>query len=152
MLSLLIIFLIIVLCLNLDKKMTGSTGNDGGKAVQIIVPLKYLSKFWRTLEMPLTNYESNLILTWSENCVISLSAKNQATIFAIIDTKLYVLVVTLSTQDSAKLLQQLKSEFKRKNNWNKYQSKSTTEFSKPIFRFLNWLKFSGSKKTFCFTI
>ena len=87
--------------------------------------------------MPLTNYESNHILTWSENCVISLSAKNQATIFAIIDTKLYVLVVTLSTQDSAKLLQQLKSEFKRKNNWNKYQSKSTTEFSKPIFRFLN---------------
>ena len=87
--------------------------------------------------MPLTNYESNLILTWSENCVISLSAKNQATIFAIIDTKLYVLVVTLLTQDSAKLLQQLKSEFKCKNNWNKYQSKSTTEFSKPIFRFLN---------------
>ena len=50
--------------------MTGQTGNDGIKNVEIVVPIKYLSNFWRTLEMPLINCEVNLILTWSANCVI----------------------------------------------------------------------------------
>ena len=89
-----------------------------------MVPLKYLSNFWRTLEMLLINCESNLILTWSTNCVLSNAAPIQATTFIITDTKLYVPVVTLSTQDNAKLLQQLKSEFKRTINWNKYHSKT----------------------------
>ena len=59
--------------------------------------LEYLSNFWRTLEIPFINCEINLILTWSVNCVISNAAANQATTFAITDTKLYVPVVTLST-------------------------------------------------------
>ena len=60
--------------------------------------------------MPLIiNCDTNLILTWSTNCVISNAAVNQATTFAITDTKPYVPVVTLLTQDNAKLLQQLKS-------------------------------------------
>ena len=88
-----------------------------------MVPLKYLSNFWRTLEMPLINCELNLILTWCANCVISNTASNQATILAITDTKPYVSVVTLSTQDNTKLLQQLKPGFKRTINWNKYDSK-----------------------------
>ena len=88
-----------------------------------MIPLKYLSNFWRTLEMPLINCEVNLILTWSSTRVIS-SATGE-TKFAITETKLYVLVVTLSTQDNAKLLQQLKSGFKRTINWNKYQSDPT---------------------------
>ena len=71
-----------------------------------MVPLKYLSNFWRALEMPLINYEINLILTWSTNCVIVASnIANQNATFSITDTKLYVPVVTLSTQDNAKLLQ-----------------------------------------------
>ena len=74
--------------------------------------VKYLSNFWKTLYMPLINCEINLILTWSANCVISNSAANQGTTFATTDTKLYVPVVTLSTDDNAKLLQQLKSGFK----------------------------------------
>ena len=78
-----------------------------------IMALKFLSNFGRTLEMPLINCEINLILTWSANCVISNAAVNQATTFAITYTKLYVPVVTLSTQDNAKLLKQLKSGFKR---------------------------------------
>ena len=54
------------------KKITGKTPNNGNtKAVEIIVPLKYLSNFWRTLEMPLIIYEVNLILTWSKDCVIT---------------------------------------------------------------------------------
>ena len=106
------------------QKITGSTENDGTKAVQIMVPLKYLSNFWRTLETPLINCEINIIVTWSANCIVSSAAANQATIFAITDAKLYALVVPLSIQDNAKLLQQLKSRFKRTINWNKYHSKT----------------------------
>ena len=72
--------------------------------------------------MPLINCEVNLIFTWSSTCVITYS--NCAGTFEITDTKLYVPVVTLSTQENTKLLQQLKSGFKRVINWNKYLSKS----------------------------
>ena len=82
-------------------KITGKTPDDGStKDVEIMIPLKYLSKFWRTLEMLLIYCEVNLILTWSKDCVIINS------------------VVTLSTIDEAKLLKQLKSGFKRIINWN----------------------------------
>ena len=86
-----------------------------------MVLLKYLSNFWRTLEMPLINCEINLILTWSSSCVI-VSTNNviQNATFAISDTRLYVPVVTLSTQENAKFFQQLKSGFKRVIKWNKY--------------------------------
>ena len=74
--------------------------------------------------MPLINCEVNLILTWSENCVIvSTNVENQNATFAKPDTKLYVPVVTLSTQEYAKLLQNLKPGFKRVIDWNKYLSK-----------------------------
>ena len=74
--------------------------------------------------MPLIDCEVNLILTWSENCVIvSTDVANQNSTFAITDTKLYVPVISLSQEDNAKLLQQLKSGFKRVINWNKYLSK-----------------------------
>ena len=69
--------------------------------------------------------KTNLILTWSGNCVISNAATNQAATFAITDTKLLVPVVTVSTQDNVKLLQQLKSGFRLMINWNKYQSKTS---------------------------
>ena len=94
-------------------KITGKTPLDGNtKDVEIIVPLKYLSNFWRTLEMPLINCEVNLILTWSKDCVITNSTGEGK--FAITETKLYVPVVTLSTKDNEKLLQQLKSGLKKK--------------------------------------
>ena len=109
---------------NFKVKMTGRTGNGGTKNVEIMVPIKYLSNFWRTLEMLLVNCEVNLILKWSENCVaVSTDVENQNATFSITDTKLYVPVVTLSTKDNAKLLQQLKSSFKRVINSNKYLSK-----------------------------
>ena len=72
---------------------------DDGKDVEIMVPLKYLSNFWRTLKVLLINCEVNLILTWSSRCVaIATNIQNQAATFEITDTKLYVPVVTLSTQ------------------------------------------------------
>ena len=86
-----------------------------------MVPLKYLSNFWRILEMPLINYEITFDLNWSENCVIvATDVANQGATFSITDTKLYVPVVTLATQDNTKLLEQLKSGFKITINWNKY--------------------------------
>ena len=89
-----------------------------------MVPLKYLSNFWRTLEMPLKNCEVELILTWSKNCVITDSTGEGK--FKITEAKLYVPVVTLSTEDNAKLLQQLKYNFKRQVSWNKYESSVKT--------------------------
>ena len=86
-----------------------------------MVPLKYLSNFWRTHEMPLINCEVKLDLTWSSTCVITNSTGARR--FAIPDTKLYVSVVTLSTQENTKLLQKLKSGFKKVINWNMYSSK-----------------------------
>ena len=90
---------------NFKEKMSGQTGNDGTKNVEIMVLLKYLSNFWRTLEMALINCEINLTLTWSANCfVVSANNANQNATFAITDTRLYVPQVTLSTQENAKLL------------------------------------------------
>ena len=84
-----------------------------------MVPLKYLSNFWRTLEMPLINCEIELILDWSTNCVIiSTNNANQFPTFTITETNLYVPVLTLSTQDNSKLLPQLKNGFKKTITWN----------------------------------
>ena len=116
-------------------KITGKTPDDGKtKGVKITVPLKYLSNFLRTLEMPMINCEVNLILAWSEDCVITNSEGEGK--FAISDTKLYVPVVTLLTQDNARLLQQLKSGFKRTINWNEYESDIKT-YAQNIFKPLN---------------
>ena len=103
-------------------KITGKTPDDGNeKDIEVMVPLKHLSNFWRTFEMPFINCEVSLILTWSSTCVITNSIDEGK--FKITATKLYVPVVTLSTQDNVKLLQQLKSGFKRVVNWNKYLSR-----------------------------
>ena len=104
------------------------------KDVEIAVSLRYLSNFWRTLELSLINCETNFILTSSEDCIIS--SATGATKIKITDTKHYVPVATLSTQDNAKLLQQLKSGFKRAINWNKYQTKKSAERQNQYLDFL----------------
>ena len=128
-------------------KITGKTPAAGNtKDVEIVVPLKYLSNFWITLEMPLINCEVNFILTWSRDSVITNSEGEGK--FAITETKLYVSVVTLSTQNNGKLLQQLKSAFKRTINWNKYESDIKT-FARN--RYLNHLinpSFQGVNRLF----
>ena len=89
-----------------------------------MVPLKYLSNFWRTFEMPLINCEVELIMDWSANCLIIYTDVNeQVPTFTITGTNLYVPVVTLLTQDNSKLLPQLKNGFKRIISWNKYLAK-----------------------------
>ena len=89
-----------------------------------MVPLKYLCNFWRTLEIPLSNCEVEFILTWSAGLVVIYTdVANQVPAFTITEINLYVPVVTLSTQDNAKSLPQLKSGFKRTISWNKYPAK-----------------------------
>ena len=128
-------------------KITGKTPNNNNvKYVEIIVPLKYLNNFWRTLEMPLINCEVNLILTWSSTCVITNS--NGAGAFAITDTKFYVPVVTLSTQGNATFLQQLKSGFKRVINSNKYLSKPELLAQNPNLNHLIEPSFQGVNRLF----
>ena len=80
------------------KKVIGRTRNDDKNPPEIWVPLKYISNFWRTLEMPYINYEINYILTWSEDCVlISSGIWDQVQKCPITYTKLYVPVVSIST-------------------------------------------------------
>ena len=84
--------------------------------------------------MPLINCEINLILTWSGDYVIS--STTGAIKFKVTETKLYVSVVTLSTQGNEKLLQQLKSGFKGIINWNKYKLKVLPEGRNQYLDFL----------------
>ena len=122
------------------------------KNVEIMVPLSYLRVFWRSLKLPLITCEVNLILTWSANCfIVSTNVANQNSTFAITDTKLYVPVVTLSTQDHAKLLQQLKSGFKRVINWNKYLSKPELLAQNPRLNHLVEPIFQGVNRLFVLT-
>ena len=110
------------------------TKND----IKIVIPLKRLSNFWKNLNIPLVNCKVEFILTWFKNCVLinksTIDADYNANpivyeidipenaIFQITDTKLYVPVVTLSKENDIKLLEQLKSGFKRTIKWNKYRS------------------------------
>ena len=98
-------------------------GNNTEKEAEIVVPIKHLSNFWRTLDMPLINCEINLILTWSENCVLTSKATRDAVpaqggnpavaavnnpanaTIKITEVKLYVPIVTLSTKNDKALLE-----------------------------------------------
>ena len=114
-----------------------------------MVPLKCLSNFSRTVEMPLINCEVNFILTWSSTCVIvSTNNANQGATFTITNTRLYVPVVTLSTQENGNLLQQLKSDFKRVINWNKYLSRSEILARNPNINHLVEPSFQGVNRLF----
>ena len=117
-----------------------------------MVPLKYLSNFWRILKMSLINCKVNLILTWSANCVIIYNVvANQIPTFTIAGTNLYVPVVTLSTQDNAKLLPQLKSSFKRTISWNKYLPKQELLRQNPNLNHLVEPCFQGVNRLFVLT-
>ena len=116
------------------------------KDVEVKVPLKYLSNFWRTLEMPLINCEVNLILKWSSTCVITNSTGARP--FPITDTNLYVPVVTLSTKENTTFFQQLRSGLKRVINWNKYLSKSESLAQNPNLNHLVEPSFQGVNRLF----
>ena len=134
----------------------GEAGYDANKVgkneTEVVIPLKHLSNFWRTLNIPLINCEIELILTWSKNCVLAdmTVANNPPTRldFQITDTKLYVPIVTLSKKNGRKLLEQLISGFKRTVKWNKYRSQMTIQPQNDILNYLIDLTFTKINRLF----
>ena len=126
-----------IISFKLKQQITGQTENRGTKNVKIIVPLKYLSNFRRTIEMPLINCEVNLHLKWSEQCIlVAGTAANEVPEFKVNDTKLYVPVVTLSAEHIVKLLKKIECGFKWTINWNKYKSKESNQAQNRYLDFL----------------
>ena len=115
---------------------------------KVVIPLKHLCNFWRALNLPLNNFEVELILTWSKNCVLADMTESAVrggdptivvplgVTFKITDTRLYVPVVTLSKENDIKVLEKLKSEFKRTIKWNKYRSQMTSQPQHNNFNYL----------------
>ena len=104
--------------------------------VKVVVPLKYLSNFFRSLEMPLINCKIKLNLTWKKECV--LSNQDGAALFIINDTKLYVPVVTLSKEDNKDFIEQQNKGFQRSIHWNEYKTKEINENADAnVFKYIN---------------
>ena len=100
----------------------GNTENNRTKnRVKTAAPLKYLSSFWISLEMPSINRKVEPSLNWTENCVLTTAANANKVVFKITDAKLYVPIVTLSAEDNAKLSKLLSDWFKRTVYWNEYK-------------------------------
>ena len=95
--------------------------------VKVVVPLKYLSNFFRSLEMTLINCKIKLNLTWKKECVLSTDAGDA--VFIINDTKMYVPVVTLSKEDNKDFIEQQNKGFQRSIYWNEYKTKGKDEIA-----------------------
>ena len=107
---------------NLLGKATDDDGDNRSlKNAKIVVPLKYLSSFFRKKEMLLINCKIHLELNWNNNCVMY--GADRETTIKITSTKSYVPIVTLSTRDNVNLTKQLNEGFKRSVYWNEYKSK-----------------------------
>ena len=102
--------------------------NSSVKNVKIVVPLTYLSNFWKSLEMPLINCKFYLELNWIEDCILT-RAGNSAK-FEIKGAKLHAAIVTLSTKDSVNFTKQLSERFKTSIYWNSYETKPAKKIKK----------------------
>ena len=110
--------------------------NIAKRSVKVVVPLKYLSNFFRSLEMPLINCKIKLNLTWKKECVLSTDAGNA--VFIINDTKVYVPVVTLSKEDNKDFIEQQNKGFQRSIYWNEYKTKEIIENADAnVFKYIN---------------
>ena len=119
--------------------VTEVAGNAAGVRrlnVKIVVPLKYLSTFFRSLETPLINCKTKLNLTWKRERVLSTGAGKA--VFIINDTKLYIPVVTLSKEDNKDLIEQQNKGFQRSIYWNEYKTKEINEDADAnVFKYIN---------------
>ena len=131
------------------------------KEVTIAIPLKYLGNFWRSLDIPLINCEITLALLWYKECALvgrafrgpPAAAANRinsptSTKFEITDCKLYVPVVTLSAENDNKLLEKLKSRFRRSIKWNKYMSQMSNQNKNNNLNYLIDTTFSNVNRLF----
>ena len=146
-----------------------NVNKEGTKKVETAVPLKYLSNFWRTIDLPFINCEMSLALSWSSNCVITSLEKRLVTAaqgdnvavyddlstnatFAITDCKLHVPVVTLSAINDNKLLEQLKTGFKRTVKWKKCRSEMSNQTKNNNLNYLVDPTFTNVNRLFVFII
>ena len=110
--------------------------NIAKRSVKVVVPLKYLSNFFRSLEMPLINCKIKLNLTWKKEFVLSTDAGNAA--FIINGTKMYVPVVTISKEDNKDFIEQQNKGFQRSIYWNEYKTKEINENADAnVFKYIN---------------
>ena len=124
-----------------EAQPTLNSNNVIFKNWTVAVPLKYLSKFWRSLEIPLINCKAELKSKWANNCVLAAAGidnikANDNIIFTIKDTKLYVPVVILSAKDNQKLSESFSegSEIsKYSNEWNRKVRTKIREVSTDLF-------------------
>ena len=121
--------------------------NSSVKNTNIVVPLKYLSSFWRSLEIPLINCKIYLESNWIENCILSNDGDSAK--FKVMDAKLHVPIVILSTKDNVNLTKQLNDGIKRSLYWNNYQTipAKVIEKGKDIYELLS-ASFQGIKRLF----
>ena len=123
--------------------------------VKVVVPLKYLSNFFRSLEMPLINCKIKLNLTWKKECVLSTlnddaaNPRNNA-VFIINDTKLNVPVVTLSKEHNKNFIERQNKAFQRSIYCNEYKTKELTEDADAnVFKYINFHpSFQGVNRLF----
>ena len=113
-----------------------SDGNAAKRSLKVVLPLKYLSNFFRSLEMSLINCKIKLNLTWKKECVLSTGVGEA--VFIINDTKLYVPVVTLSKEDNKNFIEQQNKGFQRSIYWNEYKTKEINENADAnVFKYIN---------------
>ena len=136
------------------SKLISGTDDNYVNNVKLVVPLKYVSNFFRSLVIPLVNCKINLELTWHKDCMISSAnaAAGQVVSFMITNTKLFIpIVVTLSTNDNTNLTKQLNEGFKGTIYWNQYVSKpfpETPHQKTGITRFALDAAFQGGNRLF----
>ena len=153
-------------CSDYKASITGKLQNDivEKENVETVVPLKYLTNLWRTLDILLINCEASLTLTFSKNYIITSEATRDAdpdadpaedavndltnAKFKTAYTKLYVTVVTLSTEDDNKLLEQLKAECIRTIKWKKYRSEKSNQLKSNRVNYLIDPKFKKVNRLF----
>ena len=112
----------------------------------IAAPLKYLSNFWRSLEMPLINCQVELKLKWTNNCLSSANGNDNTDPNDIRDTKYYVSMVTLSAKDNKKLSKLLRKGFERSVYWNEYKTRSENKNMTSEYRYFLESNFVNVKR------
>ena len=120
---------------NIDQ-VNPDAAHLGRLNVKVVVSLKYLSNFFRSLEMPLINCKIKLNLTWKKECVLSTADDNA--VFIINDSKLYFPVVTLSKEDNKDFIEQQNEGFQTSIYWNEYKTKEINEDPDAnVFKYIN---------------
>ena len=141
---------------NTAAQLVPNAANEILKNAITTVPLKYLSNFWGSFEMPFINCKVELKLRWKKLCVFSVAGTDNDNgnnndnniIFIINDTKVYVPAVTLSARGNQKLSKLFSKGFERSLYWNEYKRKSDNKNISNEFRLFLQSNFVGVNRLF----